>query len=271
MDSTSCPATAKEFKRDIVALTGIDMSVVLQTIKPRVKYKCTFNGDDYHGWGKDFRFELENESTAFVFKPRHPRRGRRMYATEFFFMFTVDMNSVNAKTGDGLEKKWHASLVKAQKYLEESGWWHKDIYPSIVAAQAVSVDDAEAVMHECFHYSDPAESPLLHGKYADIATDLLACGDAIFQILNPKSFKVQKMNFGYPELNLGVLSDIKLAVREESEYIRSLRYYETGSCDISFHYDPAKQKAWYCRCPQKRKAHCYLALNSEYAMYYMDD
>lgn len=233
--------------------------------------------------GKKIRYAKEDGGTMFVYAANSSRRGYRMTLQAFLKSYDVLTPKYTA------EEQWHRDLKKAVQLMEESWLW-PDIKEMFSNLLTVSLDDRQEIADLYWQWYDHKKS-----RYNSQTGTLDYSYDAGWE--NPFVEWAKKYPFMFYKNKDGIydvnssyiygISDCKLKtmyfgsrnaeVKDAiEEALKTKTAYNSGLCDssydVSFSYDPDKNKAWYSEeykgCGN---GHYYIALNKNTALFVEDD
>ena len=216
--------------------------------------------------GEKCRLTKELSGTIFRYAPRKSRRGWRYSAEDALKQYTLLESSEDKKV------KWKKDVEKVVKKLSDSGLW-PELKVKFENLAKVDYDDLEAIKERYNNAlwsdkDDVNEHIKVYG--ADLVNKypfIFENGIDTFYLWSLSSPKIKPMYFGKWR-NASEKEAIKKALQEKRKYITRAR----TSYDVTFEYDPEKNKAWYMEeYKDCGNGHYYLALDANSAIFYEDD
>lgn len=240
-------------------------------LKPYTKYQCVDKNTD-----EKVRFMKENDTTAFVFLKGRRSRGWRYNIEDFFKCYDMII-----PTDEDVEKKWHKKIKSVINALEKSGLWsdikekYKNLY-KMTYSDKILINDLYWSMPFCcpdtpdeeiFQYNE--KMSVFIDKYPFLFSSKnnrgLICINT-FYIWEMSEVKTKSMYFGWQ--NKLFKEQIQNALTNKEKITKQARV----NYDVTFEYDPDKNKAWYSEeyrgCGN---GHYYIALNSSMALFCEND
>lgn len=226
------------------------------------KLKCKSKAD-----GSLHRYCFEDTNTVFVYSKGKKRRGWR-FSKQYFIDHYVPVD------GPSESDQWYRRVRKVVKLLSESGLW-PEILERFQNLTTVSWEDRESIKSIYWQHSEDghrmdhtkeyeyyaARYPFMFYRTSD--GYLMVETAYIYEI---SEGRMKPMYFGRD--NTREKQTIAYAMQEKRRY--SCRY--TVNYDVSFEYDPDKNKAWYSEEYRNcGNGHYYLALNHSTALFCEDD
>ena len=169
------------------------------------------------------------------------------------------------------EVKWEKSWRKALKILNESGLW-ESIKQEIETVLVIGYEKVNKAYEASWEKDVTEEERIVKIKAID--SRLVLTNEEGNEFVNTSILwymtvpaKIKKMYFGrnYSEHYLGLIAE---AMQKKEAYSTTAR----SSYDVSFEYNPEKNKAWYSEeyrgCGN---GHYYIALNATHALFQEDD
>lgn len=209
-----------------------------------------------------YRCIMESENTYFVFKPRKRRYGWRYTKDDFFAQYEIIPQKLSET------EKWHKNINKAITKIQKSGLWY-DKLPMFENLLNMTYEDHQS-LRECYfsRYSSSDEKEdygFLLKQYPFAFND---DGFPKFEYISEVSDCILKsMYFG--TWNKRVKEDIAKHIAMQQTYCI---HHLPVNYDVSFDYDPKKQKAWYSEeyrgCAN---GHYYLAIDENTAIFCEND
>jgi len=197
-------------------------------------------------------------------------KGSRRYGYDISRMLeTISMVEIKkAAEKDALEV-WRKSWEKVVARLEASGLW-ADLLETYKAGLEIGKEKIDAA----YAIASSFEADEREQKIAEIDKRMVRVreegtfyvnSDIVYTMHRPAQIK--KMNFG-KYINDEKLAEIAQALREK----RDIRVEGRTSYDVSFHYRPDVETAWYSEeYKDCGNGHYYLALDATHALFYDDD
>ena len=172
-------------------------------------------------------------------------------------------------------QKWEDGWRKVITRLKASGLWG-NLIPEIELALSVGLERLQEAYRRYWDISSSNESENEEFKaFAKNFPELIKVNDEgkpyistsiVWTYHNPP--KVKKMFFARKCMNDSILEDIQRAMDRKEKHILHRQY----GYDVSFEYNPEKNKAWYSEefrgCGN---GHYYIALDATHALFMEDD
>ena len=216
--------------------------------------------------GTKCRITKEPSGTMFRFAPGMSRRGYRYSADYVCKDYTLVQSKVDKAT------KWKRSVEKVAKKLEASGLW-PELQIKYSNLSKVDYEDWKKI-RELYNSTtgnigeDRDEQVKIYGeKLVDKYPFIFKGGIDTFYIWQLSNPKTKSMYFGKYS-NSYEKEAIKKAMSEKRKFSTTAR----TSYDVTFQYDPEKNKAWYSEeYKDCGNGHYYLAIDENTALFCEDD
>lgn len=200
----------------------------------------------------------ESIDSYFIFAPRCRKRGRRYDKTTFDQMYIILPEKDKTK-------EWHQNLTKALNKLYKTGLWTElvDIFENLLK---LSWDEYQTIKHAYYYELNTNKTyKKYHDLYPFLFDEKRQLKYAYFDEI--ANCRIKTMYFGTWE-NKNVKQHIKMAISNKAPYRTTTR----AQYDVSFQYDPMKNKAWYAEEYRNcGNGHYYIALDEHTAIFYEDD
>lgn len=215
--------------------------------------------------GEVFRAVKESEDNAFVYAKGMKRRGYRMMADTF-----CDRYDLVPEKDPGVV--WAKRVAKAVSRLEKSGLW-PEILEQFKDLQKVSYEDREEIKQ--IYWNLPWDNTRteedykkIYGKFWD-KYPFMFCQSGVIAgyLYGMLDAKTKSMYFG-KYLNRHIKDRIAEALANRQKISEHTR----AGYDVSFEYDPDRNKAWYSEEYRDcGNGHYYLAIDANTALFCEDD
>jgi len=234
----------------------------LTLFKPNDKYAEAI-GIDPDGNKIKFRLFKTSDNIVGYFRKGSRKRGYRLENQNLLDILPITHYKQN-------DKKWQDGWKKVRARLEASGLW-KNLISEINIALDIGYDKMQDLYKKYWDIQDEAEK-LAYIKQVD--TRLIDTNDEGKEYIKSsiiwsyaKLPKVKKMYFGKYKTP-HILEQIQKAMESKTKTSQ----YGRASYDISFEYNPEKNKAYYSEeykgCGN---GHYFLALDATHCLFYEDD
>ena len=215
--------------------------------------------------GEKVRIRRESEDNVFVYAKGRSRYGYRMMTDAF-------LRSYEPLPLKNPEAEWQKRVDNVINRLEKFGLW-EELLPDFQNLRKLTYADREAIKK--IHNALPYDSARLEEEYHEIYKAYWDKYPFLFDAGGAKSWylygmsdcKVKTMYFGKGSNQIAKQN----IARAMAGKVRCTEYGRTGY-DVSFEYDPNRNKAWYSEeyrgCGN---GHYYLALDYNAALFVEDD
>lgn len=211
------------------------------------------------------RVKKEPDGCMFAFRKGSSRYGKRYSATEFCQIFTI-------KEVDK-EAQWHKRIKRAVNAMQNSGLW-PEILETYRNLDKMSLEDRDSIrrIYDSVPYGEDSRSEKVKEALKDfiakypfiITSDGYIDTDYIWEL---SEATLKPMYFGKYR-NADEKAAIASAIEDRRPYSTRAR----ASYDVSFEYDPGKQKAFYREEYRNcGNGHYYVALDGNLALFCEND